>query len=284
MFARLTDQRRRAVPLALVIALGACKAGPSPVSTTVRPTPVPTRTAIPSHTVSVAGVHIAVPDALGATVEAIEVPAELDIVQPLAGGVRFTLIDYPIRRLPAATIEVRRGPVDPVAGAQIKRRFLEMFKFILERDPKAPYVPIFARPGVREQFVAQLTFRGIGLGSGRGARAVTQLGRTIRPINNQDLVYVFEGLIRNNAVWVSMIAPVTVNDAAIAADATMADPAAFAQDYTAYLAKTVERLNALPSDAFTPNLDHLDAVAKSVRLDWPTPSPDEFATADAIRP
>ncbi|MFN8421961.1 MAG: hypothetical protein U0470_00740 [Anaerolineae bacterium] len=102
-------------------------------------------------------------------------------------------------------------------------------------------------------------------------------------MNNQELVvYVFEGLHHDSASWVSIHAPVTVNDPAIAADKTPADPEAFAKGYYDYLNATLKRLNELPPDAFTPNLDHLDSIAKRMHLKWPTPSPDDIRTAQAV--
>lgn len=303
----------RALPMALLVALGACKAGPVPSSTTpsaegagadllpgeqtaaanaanattddvqpFRPTDGPPPTAIPAHVVSAAGVSVAIPDSLGATVEAIEVPAVLDGAQPLASGVQLTLKDYPVKRDRPATIVIRHGPLDAEAGRRVMPRYHEMVNFIGRRDKNISYVPIFAEPSVREQFVSQLRFRSMDRGAGLGARFLTQFGGESRPINNLELVYVLEGLHHDSAAWLSIYAPVTVNDPAIAADATPADPKAFAAGYYDYLAATIKRLNELPSDAFTPNLDHLDSIVATLHLDWPTPSPDDIRTAQAI--
>ncbi|MCC7019890.1 MAG: hypothetical protein IT332_09055 [Ardenticatenales bacterium] len=296
MFVRSIHLSRRALSLALMFVLSACRGVSQPASTTtiaaasppaigsttIDRAPTPTATGVPSHTVSVAGAHITVPDTLGSTIEAVEVPAMLDIPQPLASGVRFTLKDYPVRRGAPATIELRRGPVDREAGEHVMRRFRDMYNFISNANIKARYVPIFAQPSVREQFVALLRFQGMAGGTGTIARLVTQFGSAERPVNNQELVYVAEGLISGKAVWVSIVAPVTVADPAVAASADdVADPVAFAQDYHTYLSTTVERLNALPPEAFTPNLAHLDAIAKSIRLDWPEPSPEDIATVQS---
>jgi hypothetical protein len=169
-------------------------------------------------------VIVQVPDALGATVESVEVPAEPDAAQPLAKGVRFTLKDYPVRRDPPATITIRHGPLDAEVGKRIMPRFHSMVDFIAKRDTTLRYVPIFAEPSKREQFVAQLRYRGLDGGAGLGARFITQFGSELRPVNNQELVYVFEGLHHDSASWVSIYAPVTVNDPAIAADKTRSRP------------------------------------------------------------
>lgn len=300
----------RVLPVALLFTMGACKPGHAPASTTpsaegagagsppsnetaaaeattggvqpFRPTDGPPPTTIPSHEVSSGGVNVAIPDSLGAAVEAVEVPAVLGGSQPLAKGIQFTLKDYPVKRERPATIVVRHGPLDAEAGRRVMPRFHEMVNFIGKRDKNLSYVPIFAEPSAREQFVAQLRFRTMDRGAGLGARFLTQFGSDARPVNNQELVYILEGLHHDSAAWISIYAPVTVNDPAIAADATPADPKAFAAGYYDYLAATIKRLGELPPDAFTPNLDHLDSIVTTLHLNWPTPSPDDIRTAQAI--
>ncbi|MFN8421962.1 MAG: hypothetical protein U0470_00745 [Anaerolineae bacterium] len=88
---------------------------------------------------------VQVPDALGATVESVEVPAEPDAAQPLAKGVRFTLKDYPVRRDPPATITIRHGPRWTRRWASGSCRFHSMVDFIAKRDTTLRYVPIFRR-------------------------------------------------------------------------------------------------------------------------------------------
>lgn len=307
MYRRHADGPTRALSLTIVLSLAvaACRSGGSPDSATpvasgadgatpstaiaapsggakvqASPTAPATRTPIAGQVFSVGGVSIRVPAALGSKVRAQEVPAELG-ASPRTSGVLFTIEDYPIERDRPATIEVRRGPTDGEAGVRTMKRFREMASIVSLERLRGPYLPIYGEPNAREQFVARLQFRSIGQGIGRGPRILTQFGSEVRPINNQELVYVLEGMIMTHASWLSIHAPVTVNDPAIAAGPVPEDKAAFAKRYTAYMGTTTKRLEELPPSAFSPNLDLLDSIANSITLDWPTPSANDIGTARA---
>jgi len=125
-----------------------------------------------------------------------------------------------------------------------------------------PLIPIFNAAQIILTQVEYLEFDG-----GTGVRFVTQYGQGIWPINNLDLFYAFIGLSNDGQTLVSAIMPVAnqglpddpetiVND----------DYDAFAEGYAAYIATTEAMLDGAGPGTFSPNLDDLDALMRSIQL------------------
>ncbi len=97
-------------------------------------------------------------------------------------------------------------------------------------------------------------------------RYLTHVQPGIVPINNNELIYTYQGLTSDRRYYVAAVLPVT--HPSLPADGLMnGDEAqAFAEDYETYLAETAAALNAQPAGSFTPNLEALDAMLRSLAI------------------
>jgi len=79
-------------------------------------------------------------------------------------------------------------------------------------------------------------------------------------------VYTFQGFSTNGTRYVSVIIPLKVAQFPTELPANDA-PAAFSEQYNAYLTQTIETLNAATPQDFTPNLNLLDALVQSIAVE-----------------
>lgn len=280
---------RTAAPSAAVTATPSGAAATAPFTGGVAaapatPPPSPSATRLPGQQLSYEGVHIRVPDVLAARVVPSFIPANPEGRFPVAGRVRFVLEGYPVAgRDEPAMVEVFHGPAADDAPEGLLLRYRPFFALIDGQTIPPGYVPMMPEDR-RQQFQARPTYRPLSFQPGRGIRFLTQFGAASRPVNNAELMYVFQGLSPVQAAWISITAPVTVDDPLVAADLTAPTPAALAAGYTPYIQRTIHQLGVLPPDAFTPSLEWLDEMAASIVIDWPPPDWARPPTASAITP
>ncbi len=91
-----------------------------------------------------------------------------------------------------------------------------------------PFLPLFNAAQVMHSHVRYLDFK-----TGQGLRYLTMFSQGIVPINNNELIYTYQGLT---------------------------------SDFNAYLANTAASLNTQPAESFTPNLTMLDAMMSSIEI------------------
>jgi hypothetical protein len=153
--------------------------------------------------------------------------------------------------------------INPAAKDQI-----DQLKQLLGDAPgtpdRIPLIPIFNAAQVFRSQVKYLNFQ-----SGQGVRFVTQYDQAIIPVNNQEVFYTFQGLTSDGRYYIAAILPV--------ATSALPDTDQMSQEqmqtlstgeaFAAYLGQVVQTLNSLPPADFTPNLDALDAMILSLRLE-----------------
>jgi hypothetical protein len=125
-------------------------------------------------------------------------------------------------------------------------------------------LPIFNAAQVFRSQVKYLNFQ-----SGQGVRFVTQYDQAIMPVNNQEVFYTFQGLTSDGRYYIAAILPV--------ATSALPDTSEMSQEqmqtlstgeaFAAYLNQVVQTLNGLPGSGFAPNLDGLDAMINSLRVE-----------------
>ena len=246
---------------------------------TARPSPPATR--LPGQQLTYEGVHIRVPDALAERVVPSFIPAAPEGRYPVAGRVRFVLEGYPLAgRSEPAIVEVFHGPAADDAPEGLLERYRPFYALIDGQTIPPGFVPMMPEDR-RQQFQARPTYRSLAFQPGRGLRFLTQFGAASRPVNNAELMYVFQGLSPVQAAWISITAPVAVDDPLVVAAPDAPTPAALASGYTPYIQRTIHQLGVLPADAFTPSLDWLDEMAASIVIDWPPPEWARPPTAPA---
>jgi hypothetical protein len=125
-----------------------------------------------------------------------------------------------------------------------------------------PYLPLMfsARQALHPQFKT-LAFQ-----NGTGVRYLTEWHNGMGAVNNQALLYTFQGLTNDGKYYVSAVLPVNLAGLPATSQDTSGLPATFQEDYTQYMADIISQLDQAPDDAFTPDLSKLDALVQSLEV------------------
>ena len=113
--------------------------------------------------------------------------------------------------------------------------------------------------------------------NGRGVRFLTQYNQEARPINNQELVYVFQGLSDDGLHGVTAYFPVTHPSLPAGPQMSEADYQALAQNVEARMAEAARALNESRADTFVPSLATLDDLVQSLHI---TPTETDFVVRE----
>jgi hypothetical protein len=128
--------------------------------------------------------------------------------------------------------------------------------------PPAESIPFLPWADERQVFVGRK--RLIRFRDGRGVLFLTQYDQEQSPINNEFLVYTFQGLTDDNAWYVSAVFPVTAPG--IPASGRIDNAEAFRAGYEEYVKQVTEKLNKLPAKKFTPDLVLLEEIIRSLKV------------------
>ena len=279
--------------LAVALGLGACQPalpGAAPVPSNTAPSPVTTAsvTSAPSATEVAAteaatsepagkrftaqGVSFVVAPAVAssATAETVpEVPASENgpywEVNP--EYLRISLEGYPLQEtffspvISVYPVEAFKAKSPPASA------ILEQMKIFLAEKPatadQIPFLPIFNAAQVFHSNLEYLDFQ-----NGSGVRFLTEMAQYPAPVNNYDLFYTFQGLTSDGRYMVSMILPVNHPNLPSRPDSLSTDALeAMTQRYDQYRAEVAAELEAQPASSFTPDLDLLDAMVKSLEVE-----------------
>ena len=154
------------------------------------------------------------------------------------------------------------------AMSELAKLEIDELQSLVETRPsipkdKLPFLPLI---NAAQVFHAQDKF--IDFQNGSGIRYLTQYSQDIVPITNQNIFYTFQGLTKDGTSYVTVTFPITANnlsDEPLIID----DWNAFGAGYQDYLAETINDLNSLSSDEYEPNLEVLDAMIQSMKVDTP---------------
>ena len=105
--------------------------------------------------------------------------------------------------------------------------------------------------------------------AGSGVRFITRYAQDVSPVTNQSVFFTFQGLTSDGQHYVSLFWPVDTSRLPNTDEEALGGQSyeAWAQQYDAYLARTVQTLNGLPPDAFTPDLSLLDGMLETLTID-----------------
>ena len=138
--------------------------------------------------------------------------------------------------------------------------------FLARKTPAATSeIPFMPWADMKQTFIAKrklLRFR-----NGRGVMFLTQYAQEIIPLNNANLVMTFQGLTDDNAWYVSAVFPVQAKG--LPSSEKLDDREEFLKAYDHYLTLTVERLERLPANDFTPNVVLLENIIRSLKVSPP---------------
>ena len=294
---------RAAVTLWLVIVVSACASPAPPAATPTATLAIPPTEAIPSPTpiivtatppqadaadptgetsgttgpdISFNGVRLSLPAELGTAIRAQVSPAIDRLGEAYPAYTEFTLVGYPPRST-AFEPQVQVYPVGELGetGTQIAQ---ELRDILAEKTSSLPgSLPILPNMHAGQLVHAQgkyLSFRG-----GSGVRLLTQFAQNSWPVNNADLVYVFQGLSQDNAYYISAFLPVSASFLPDAVDDPASVPAVdgvsfpdfnsadFDSEYGRYQQAITKALNSTPPEEFQPDLSALDRLIESMEIE-----------------
>jgi hypothetical protein len=127
--------------------------------------------------------------------------------------------------------------------------------------PNMPFLPLINELQVMHTRLQYLDFK-----SGLGLRYLTQFNQGVVPINNQGLIYTYQGMTSDGKYYVAAVLPINHPSLPMDANATDNIPLEFTSDYPAYLANVVKTLNQVDANTFTPDLTQLDAMMSSLEI------------------
>lgn len=148
---------------------------------------------------------------------------------------------------------------------------IEALRQLLAEQPEnvteaLPFLPL-PIDGQQQAVRSQITY--LNFEGGSGVRYLTQYnneGETT-PINNNQLLYTFQGLTEDGEYYISAVFPLEQADLP-AADVPA--PGDLTDDYQAYLEQTSAQLNEADPGTFTPDLNMLDTLIQSIIIERPT--------------
>jgi hypothetical protein len=161
------------------------------------------------------------------------------------------------------------------AGDPFLDTTLTALKTLLEARPAAPPppLPVLPKQSAVNDFAAQVAYLELPDGL-RGVRFVGRFAQDAAPLRNYQLRYFFQGLSADGRTLV--VAGLPIATAALPDDTEVAvlDPEAPQRDITAHLEHWRETFDGLDGSQFTPSLETLDDLVRSVRVSQDAPVPD----------
>jgi hypothetical protein len=190
----------------------------------------------------------------------------------------FTLFNYDTRN---AQFEphLRIYPINELSGSaaetvrELKQRLAEPSAAL---EGEIPVLPELHAGQLIDAQIQQLRF-----GNGSGIRFLTQFAQNTWPINNEGLVYVFQGVTSDGAYYVSAFLPVAApflpDKIDNPDDVPPVDGIPFPQwsssnfdsEYSNYRQTVTQKLNATSAQAFMPDLNALDSLLESLQVESP---------------
>lgn len=101
--------------------------------------------------------------------------------------------------------------------------------------------------------------------NGKGVRYLTQFAQAPIVINNEELIYTFQGLTGDGKYYIAAVLPVTHAELPVASK-VYSDDMEKLKEFPAYLEKTTAWLDQQPGTAFTPDLAKLDSLVQSIEI------------------
>jgi hypothetical protein len=177
--------------------------------------------------------------------------------------IELTLQDYPVANQYHDPV-IHIYPVADYIALEptINNTLTQLQALLTSQDPNPagiPFLPVFNAAQMMHARVSYLDFR-----NGSGIRWLTQFGQAYIPINNPSAIYAFMGLTDDGQYFIS--ATFGINHPSFAND-SMAEPPegweAFTNNYETYITNFEAALALEPANAFTPDLQLLDAMMSS---------------------
>ena len=243
---------------------------PSP---TTDSNPQPADTAVPPTTppepdVNVEGVSFSYAPSLASNVRFEITPREDNPDDPewmhSPELIRFTFEGYPVTEhfhVPALSVFSIDEVIEIAPSVADK---IDRLKNLLAARPDSPEPPLPYLLSVPAGQVIAARIHYLEFKNGSGIVYLTQFAQDISPVNNYSLFYTFQGITNDGRWYVTAALP--VNHPLLPADSNIENYDAFAENYENYLADTKTLLESQPAESYTPNLNLLDELFRSLRV------------------
>jgi hypothetical protein len=256
--------------LLLSLGLSACAQAAAPQTNTgpVTPAVAPTETAVPGTTQDGLTYRLDSGLASGATVENVTVgagtadsPYWMTIIWSATPEFRqMTLEGYPVKHHQYKP-QIFVFPVKEFSSAQAGvAGQIEAMQSLLrsgQQPEELPFLPLInAKPAILFG-IQKLDFQ-----NGKGIRYLTQYNQGLVMINNQELIYTYQGLTNDGKYYVAVVMPATHPSLPAEPKVTDKDPG----QYPGYLTDLAGQMAAQPAGSFTPDLARLDALVRSLEI------------------
>jgi hypothetical protein len=241
-------------------------------------TPLPTLdpSLLPGPDVAFQGVQFRLPSDIASGVYAQVTPALEGMGGAYPAYIELTLADY--RSINELEPQIQVYPVGELSesGKQIVQ---ELKQLLAEKPTTLPIgigIPILPPLHAGQLTHAQIQY--LTFTNGSGVRVLTQFAQNAWPINNEDLVYVFQGLTDDGRYYVSAFLPVSAPflpdhvdepENVPAVDGVIFpkfDSSSFNSLYDRYQRTIMQKLDSTPPEGFSPALNKLDDLIGSLQV------------------
>lgn len=245
-----------------------------PATPIVQPSPV-TKTAVTFGRLS-----LDIPSSVADGASGIDIPpvtnADAAYWQKTPGHLQVSLNDYYVLQGKLHQPQIYVYPAMPYVEL-VPAAFESMHRLRNVMNSAAPITPD-QLPGVPFFNSAQVfasNIQAVSFQNGSGVRFLTEYGQYPAPVNNQELVYHFQGFSNDGEYYIVAIFPITApglsesSDPESAVDIggvaypNMGDPSDY---WKAYYAAAAHLLEATAPEAFTPSISQLDALIQSMSI------------------
>ena len=144
---------------------------------------------------------------------------------------------------------------------------IERLRTLLAERPETITEPVPFLPPANANQLLWTRAMYLDFQTGTGIRYLTQHAQAVVPVNNQELIYTFQGLTNDEAYYLSAVFPVNHPDLPLNAGNIPAD---FEETFDEYLAGIIEQLDEAEAASFTPDLALLDAFIQSIAVESDT--------------
>ncbi len=125
-----------------------------------------------------------------------------------------------------------------------------------------PFLPMWPAAQMFSTKVGYFDFQ-----NGSGVRFLTMYGQAIYPVDNQNMIYTYQGLTNDGRYYISAVLPITNVNLPYDGSTEMGDWQTFQDNWDTYINDTVHWLNDQVPANFTPNLSMLDQMMASFKID-----------------
>jgi hypothetical protein len=180
-----------------------------------------------------------------------------DMPPPSPEHMRYTLTGYPVG-LSAFEAEIELFSVPAyISGAPFVSDTRDTLRQIITNRPATASGQVWIPSIFNAGEMMSTAFEYLSFANGDGIRYLTQYGQAYWEVNNEYLLYTFQGLTSGDECWVSVIFPVNHASLPDVGDVPAGDP-------EAYYVSIEASLGAEHPDSFSPSLLLLDELIRSI--------------------